>query len=250
MVDVPSPASVSVSPPLGTETGRHPVFRRDSGATIGETAGLKALAQLVLARDGRRDSELAGVSRCRRESELWARHPETPRPPVETAPASMSDDEAERAAIVGHVSAFDERLSASLASWSEAEEERAAIVEHGVKMQRAWADGFARLHPNRPPTGVPLRRWLTFIDDIGRFLDSPFCAVAAALGWRPCDLFGCDRDRPFARIDCAGRLWLLNGDRLIVPSENTATIETRTGARQTYRRRAAETGRVAWELAP
>jgi len=30
---------------------------------------------------------------------------------------------------------------------------------------------------------VPLRRWQRFVDDVGLFLDSPFCAVAAALGW-------------------------------------------------------------------
>ena len=81
------------------------------------------------------------------------------------------------------------------------------------------------------------------------FLDSPFCAVAAALRWRPYDLFGCDRDRPYARIDQAGLLWLLYGHRLVELFENTAAIESRTGARQTYRRKAAEPGRVlAWEL--
>jgi len=33
-------------------------------------------------------------------------------------------------------------------------------------------------------------RWKRFVDDVGLFLDSPFCAVAAALGWGPLDLFG------------------------------------------------------------
>jgi hypothetical protein len=85
---------------------------------------------------------------------------------------------------------------------------------------------------------------------VGLFLDCPFCAVAAALGWGPHDLFGCDRDRPFARIDYAGLLWLLSGDRLVALTARTATIETRTGARQTYRRKPNEAGRVlAWELA-
>jgi hypothetical protein len=84
---------------------------------------------------------------------------------------------------------------------------------------------------------------------VGRFLDSPFCAVAAALGWGPLDLFGCDRDRPFARNDQAGLLWLLSGDKLAALSENTATIETRNGARQTFRRKLTEPGLVlAWEL--
>jgi hypothetical protein len=46
-------------------------------------------------------------------------------------------------------------------------------------------------------------------------------------------------------------LWLLDGNRLAALSENTATIETRSGARQTYRRRLGEPGRIlAWELEP
>jgi hypothetical protein len=134
---------------------------------------------------------------------------------------------------------------------SEAEEERAAIVEHDGNAPRAWAEGYARLDPNRPPGDVPAKRWLQFVDDVGRFLDSDFEAVATALGWGALDLFGCDRDRPFARIDRAGLLWLMHGDKLIALSENTATIETETGKRQTYRRTPAEPGRVlAWELAP
>jgi hypothetical protein len=54
---------------------------------------------------------------------------------------------------------------------------------------RAWAEGFARLDPDRPPVDVPPHRWRRFIDDVGLFLDSPFCAVAAAFGWTAFDLF-------------------------------------------------------------
>ena len=137
----------------------------------------------------------------------------------------------------------------ALAMWGEAEAERAAVVEYDGRIPCAGAEGFARLNPDRPSGGVPAKRWLTFVTDVGRFLDSPFCGVAAALGWGPHDLFGCDRDRPLARIDQAGLLWLLNGDRLVALSENTATIERRTGARQTYRRKPSGPGRVlAWEL--
>jgi hypothetical protein len=138
----------------------------------------------------------------------------------------------------------------ALAAWGAAEEERGAIVEHDGAISRAWAEAFARLDPDRPPGDVPPRRWQRFVDDVGMFLDR-WAAYAAALGWGPHDLFGCDRDRPFARIDRAGLLWLLNGDRLAALSENTATVETRTGARHTYRRKPYEPGRVlAWELTP
>lgn len=116
-------------------------------------------------------------------------------------------------------------------------------------MPRDWAEAFARLDPDRPPGDVPLRRWLQFLDDIGRFLDSGFAMHAAALGWGPFELFGCDRDRPFARIEEAGLLWQLNGDRLVALTANAAVIETRTSARRTYHRRPTEPGRVlVWEL--
>ena len=132
---------------------------------------------------------------------------------------------------------------------SETEEERAAIVEYDSNVLHAWAEGFARLDPCQPPGDVPPKRWQRFVTDVGLFLDGPFCAVAAKLGWGPLDLFGCDRDRPFARIDQAGLLWLLNGDRLVMLAQDVATIETPTGARQTWPRKAGEPGRVlAWEL--
>jgi hypothetical protein len=128
-------------------------------------------------------------------------------------------------------------------------EERAALIEPGAKVTLAWTEGSARLDPDRALGDVPMRRWQPFVNDVRLFLDSPFRAVAVSLGWGPHDLFGCDSSRPFARIDQAGLLWLLNGARLIAMTENTATIETPTGARQTYQRKAGEPGRVlAWEL--
>jgi hypothetical protein len=139
----------------------------------------------------------------------------------------------------------------ALATWGDPQVERAAIVEHDGKIPPAWAEGFARLDPRRPPADAPPHRWQRFVDDVGLFVDGPFCAVAILLGWGPFDLFGCDRDRPFARIDRAGLLWLLNGDKLVELTETTATIETKTGQRQRGHRKPIEPGRVlAWEFAP
>jgi hypothetical protein len=153
--------------------------------------------------------------------------------------------------LLANLKAHRAELFAALAQ-AEADdrEVRAAIVEYDAGVPRAWTEGYARLHPDRPPADVPPKRWQALIDDIGRFLDS-WADKAVLLGWGPHDLFGCDRDRPFARIDQAGLLWLLNGNKLIALTENTAIIETPTGARQTYRRKPGEPDRVlAWELAP
>ena len=143
-------------------------------------------------------------------------------------------------------------LANPAAVWDDAEEERSAIVEHDGGIPRAWAEGFARLHPDRPLGDVPRRRWQTFVDDWGRFLDGGWAGKAAALGWGPLDLFGADRDKPFARIDHAGLLWLLNGDKLIEIDRHKALIETRTGALQSYRRKPVAVGEMvlAWELEP
>jgi len=52
------------------------------------------------------------------------------------------------------------------------------------------------------------------------------------------------------RAPATAEIALLNGRRLVALSENTATIETRTGARQTYYRRPKRRGEaLAWELA-
>lgn len=194
---------------------------RDNAGTSAGTGDLKALARLVLARDMGWDSSRDALSHDRRAA----------------------------SATAGQFEQAVPKVDPTIVTWGEAKEERAAIVEHDGKIPRAWAEGFARLDPDQPPGDVPPRRWLRFIDDVGLFLDSPFCPVAAALGWGPFDLFGCDRERPFARIDQKGLLWSLDGDRLVMLAEGAATIETRTGTRQTWRRKPAGPGRVlAWEL--
>jgi hypothetical protein len=135
-------------------------------------------------------------------------------------------------------------------TWADAEEERAAIVEYDGGAPKAWAEALARLDPNKPPGDVPPRRWLRFIDDCGRFLDGGWAERARALGWGPLDLFGCDRERPFARVDHLGLLWLVKGGAIVELHRDRAILETESGVCQTYRRGPVEVGRVvlAWEL--
>jgi hypothetical protein len=129
-------------------------------------------------------------------------------------------------------------------------EERAAIIEYDGGIPRSWAEALARLNPARPPCNIPPARWLQFIDDCGRFLDGGWATRAAVLGWGPLDLFGCDRERPFARVDHLGLLWLLNGGAVVELHRDQAILEAECGARQRYWRRPVEVGRVvlAWEL--
>jgi hypothetical protein len=108
----------------------------------------------------------------------------------------------------------------------------------------------AGLDPAEAFAELPAQRWLGFIDHCRRFVEAGWASRAAALGWRPLDLFGCDRLRPFARIDRAGLLWFLKDRKLVALTCNTAVLETPTGARQTYCRLSAETTDVVlpWEL--
>ena len=94
-----------------------------------------------------------------------------------------------------------------------------------------------QLDPERPPGDVPPRRWAQFIADATAFRSSGFADQARALGWTDADLFGCDDERPFARIDCLGLIWLLNGDRLLALTADAAVIETKGGSRLTFRKR-------------
>jgi hypothetical protein len=135
------------------------------------------------------------------------------------------------------------------APWGEVEEERSAIIEYDGGAPRVWAVALARLDPACPPCDVSLSRWQQFLDDCGLFLDEGWAARAEALGWGPLDLFGCNRDKPFARISQAGLVWLLEGRKLLALTADTAAIATHSGGKLTLCRQQLETGGVlAWEL--
>jgi hypothetical protein len=89
-----------------------------------------------------------------------------------------------------------------------------------------------------------------FINDCGHFIDNGWADRASELGWTPFDLFGCDRYKPFARVDRYGLLWLLEGRALRILTADTAVINTTSGFSLTFYRRPQEHGQVlAWEVA-
>ena len=128
--------------------------------------------------------------------------------------------------------------------------ERAAIVEGGRIAPLEWCEGYKRLCIMPPPADVPVMRWRMFADDAGRFLDT-WAHRAAELGWGSFDLVGCNRTKPFARIDRQGLLWLINGRELAAMTADTAAITTsNSGGLPYYRRRDRAPGdALAWELA-
>jgi hypothetical protein len=136
-------------------------------------------------------------------------------------------------------------------AWGDHEDERAAISEYDGGAPREWAEALARLDLSTPPSDVPPKRWLRFIDDCGNFIDNGWAVRAAELGWTPFDLFGCDRSKPFARIDRCGLLWLLDGRQLRALTAETAVIENASGSTAKFYRRPYEPGQVLpWEIAP
>ena len=137
---------------------------------------------------------------------------------------------------------------ATLATLATRRADRSRFVAAQPSGIEEWQCGVSRLDIDRPPEGVPHGRWQTFVANAARFLAGPFAAPAVALGWTALDLFGCDPDQPYARIDRLDLLWLLNGGRLLALTRETVMIETMSGSILTYRRRPSE-GRVpAWEL--
>jgi hypothetical protein len=113
-----------------------------------------------------------------------------------------------------------------------------------------WVAGVASLSIGNCPPSIPPDRWQMLMRAADRLLESPWGARLAALGWRAIDLFGADAFAPVERHDHKGLVWFLPGHRLIAATANTATVETPTGARQTYYRlnnRATEMV-LLWEL--
>ena len=104
--------------------------------------------------------------------------------------------------------------------------------------------------PSAAPGDFPSRRWDQLRRDgyrtsshrRGRRRQPRF-------GWTDLDLFGVDADRPYTRIDGLGLVPALEGCKIVALSADGATLETPGGARQSYRRKPDQPGRVlVWKV--
>jgi hypothetical protein len=117
----------------------------------------------------------------------------------------------------------------------------------------SWAAGVARLATMSPPRGYPQHAWQQLIVDADQFLGR-WGAQALALGWPAWELLGCCRHAPWGRIQGMGLVLLLHGREVAALTAAEAVIRTRTGTRQTYRRKPHDPLNPAerclvWELA-
>ncbi len=112
----------------------------------------------------------------------------------------------------------------------------------------AWMEGVAALDVDRPPPGFPPLRWERFIEDAHRFLRD-WAHPAECMNWPTTAIFGVDARAPWARIDKAGLVVLLDGGRVVALAHDRAAIVTRRGGRLTFYRQArVEAEAVAiWE---
>ena len=115
-------------------------------------------------------------------------------------------------------------------------EDRSALP---IEVVADWAHGVARLTTMAPPRAYPAHAWQQLIVDAERFLDD-WAVQAAPLGWPTWELFGCHRRAAWGRIQGMGLVLLLRGDEIAALTATEAAIRTRTGARQTYRRKPAD----------
>jgi hypothetical protein len=118
------------------------------------------------------------------------------------------------------------------------ERQRPSASPVDISIER-WRRGVERLSSMSPPLSYPERAWTQLLADAGRFLER-WGTQAARLDWRTWELFGCHRRAPFGRIDGMGLVPLLRGNELVALTDAEGAIRTRTGARQTYRRKPAD----------
>jgi hypothetical protein len=115
----------------------------------------------------------------------------------------------------------------------------AAGIHGPTGVPAGWVEGIARLTEMPCQGRFPAPRWAAMVTDAETFLDS-WAATAHRLGWPAWELFGCHRRAPWGRIDGMGLVLLLKGNEIAAMTPSEAVIRTRTGARQTYRRKPAD----------
>ncbi len=106
------------------------------------------------------------------------------------------------------------------------------------------------MHPPQDYAGIHIARWRQLTEDADLFLDR-WEREAIEIGWTTLDLFGCSRVKPFARIDLAGLISLLDGRPVVELTETAAMVAERGARHQRFVRRLPSPEQVAlWNFGP
>jgi hypothetical protein len=98
-----------------------------------------------------------------------------------------------------------------------------------------WYAILQELKRSEPPSWTSANRWRELADDAEAFLES-WGETAVQLGWVTLSLFGVHPETPARRFDVMGLIPVLQGGRVVVLTEQDATIRRVSGARLTFRR--------------
>lgn len=118
-----------------------------------------------------------------------------------------------------------------------------------------WRDGARLIAASPAPLDWPASAWERFTRALPGFMGT-WAPQAAALGWGTLDLFGCNPQAPYARLDTQGLVLGLHDVEVVAMSERSATVglrDSQNGRRMTCYRRpvAVLTGAVpVWRILP
>jgi TubC N-terminal docking domain len=107
----------------------------------------------------------------------------------------------------------------------------------GQGLPADMADGVRAILAAEGVQGVPPNRWPQIQRDVRQLVERRWLHTALDLGWSTADLFGCDQQAPWHRLDRSGLVLLLGGHEIVELSSDVATLRTRTGSVLRHRRR-------------
>ena len=114
-----------------------------------------------------------------------------------------------------------------------------AVVEPGpwsTGIPDPIARGLGTLFGAPIARGILDHHWRTVVNDTLVFVDCGQAAQAFALGWSAADLFGCDAQAPWHRLDRAGLMLLVQGREVSELTTAHAALKHRDGSVLRFRR--------------
>jgi len=148
-------------------------------------------------------------------------------PRVVTSPESSGDAKSERP------QPFNESVTTVTSVTTSFQEGAADSLPADCPLE--WKAICEEIKRAAPPSWVSAERWRELVADAESFL-AAWGKTANRLGWTTLDLFGVHPTSPASRFDVIGLIPILRGRKISALAELTATIDCKSGAKQTFNR--------------